>query len=808
MSSSPRPPQADASDAELSIRDVWNVLLRNRWRVLLVALATVVLGAAYVWTQDPVYESGATLQIDTEASGFSLLTELSPLAGAAGAAGGASIETELLVLQSRRIAEQVVDSLDLHVVLLEPALPRTEMLTVLQAPRAVLTRTYRFEYRDDGAYAVSATEPRRDPVEVGTARLGEPVRLDSLILVLSADLRLDPPAELVVRVRPFRSAVEDFQRTVQASRPSREVQIVTVGYRHRDPVLTAAAANATAQLYIRHRSRASKGETRGTIEFLREQVAVYETQLRSAEAQLRAYREQAQVISPKEEATEQVRRLAELQAQRDALQADRDALAKLLTDIRQQPPTTQGGQSPYRQLAAFPIFLANPAVQNMLQSITELENERAQLLVRRTPDNVDVRGIDRRIAEIEMQLYQTATSYLESLNSQIASADANLGRFGNQLEQIPARELEFSRLLREQSLLAELYTLLQTRLKDAEIREAVTPLDVQILDPALVPEEPVSPRPLRTLLLALLVGLVLGTGFAFARETMDTKIRTEADARAVGGGVAVLGLIPRGGSRSVAMRRLRGRERVVVAAPNAFLGRDLVARTAPTSVPAEAYRTLRTNLTFASLDAPPRAIVVTSASEGDGKSTTAANLAVILAQQGARTLLVDADLRRGGLHEVLGTSREPGLTHVLADQASLDAAVRPVEVGPGGEVLHFLPAGAFPPDPTRLLGSERMRKLLAELRERYDTVILDTPPLTVVTDAALVGRSVDTTLVVARAGVTEKEALQRTLAQLRHVQAPVGGLVLNDAEMDGGGEYAYASATDAVSGNGRGASQS
>jgi tyrosine-protein kinase Etk/Wzc len=803
MNGSSRNSQAGSQDRELSIRDVWMVLMRNRWRVLLVTAILVVLGVIYTSLQDRIYESTATLQIDTNAQGFSLVSELGPLAGAAGAGGGMSIETELLVIKSRRIAEQVVDTLALHVVLDEPALPRTAVFEVVVAPRSERLRRYQLELQQGGAYQVTASTPKRDRSRLADVRIGEIARLEDLQVILNPELSANPPQKIEIVVAPFRDAVEHFQRTLQASRPSRDVQIVSVGYRHTDPALAAGAANAVATHYIRHRSRAARSETQGTVDFLREQVQAYEDQLRGAETSLRQYREQAQVISPREEATEQVRRLAELQAQRDALQSDRDALAQLLARIRAQPAGARGVQSPYRQLASFPIFLANPAVQNMLQSITELENQRSQLMILRTPENRDVVAVNERIGELEMQLYQTGASYLESLNGQLASLQANLGRFGGELEQIPARELQFARLAREQSLLEGLYNLLQTRLKEAEIREAVSPLEVQVLDPALVPVQPVAPRPVRTVALALIFGLVLGTGLAFGREALDTRVRTEDEVRGIAGGVPVIGRIPnsRGRARSRSLARMPWQRRVTTAAPEEFLDHQLVARSDPLGAPAEAYRTLRTNLTFANVESPPRLIVVTSATSGEGKTTTSANLAITLAQQGTPVLLVDADLRLGNLHELLDRPMEPGLAQLLAGQCTLEEAVSHVTVG-SGETLHFLPVGAFPPNPAEMLGSERMATLLTRLRDEYSVVIVDGPPLGAVTDSALLGMNADVTLMVARSGVTEKAALQRAIGQLRHVRARLGGIVLNGTEPGEHGAYGY-SATGA-SGNGRG----
>jgi uncharacterized protein involved in exopolysaccharide biosynthesis len=213
----------------------------------------------------------------------------------------------------------------------------------------------------------------------------------------------------------------------------------------------------------------------------------------------------------------------------------------LLGDVTGLQVLYAGGSSPYRELASFPVFISNSAVQNVLRVLTDLENQRTELLVRRTPENIDIQRIDRRIGELEVQLYAMARSYREGLDSQIASLDDALSEFGIQLEAVPAQQLTFARLTREKRLLEEIYTLLQSRLKEAEIRKAGEPTDVRVLDAALVPEKPVSPRPMLNLVLGLMLGLMLGTGAALARVIVDPKVRSRTDAIAATSGLPVIG---------------------------------------------------------------------------------------------------------------------------------------------------------------------------------------------------------------------------------------------------------------------------
>jgi tyrosine-protein kinase Etk/Wzc len=361
--------------------------------------------------------------------------------------------------------------------------------------------------------------------------------------------------------------------------------------------------------------------------------------------------------------------------------------------------------------------------------------------------------------------------------------------FGTEIERIPAREIEFARLARQQKILEEISTLLQTRLKEAEIKEAVQPGDVRVIDRALVPGKPASPNPLKNLVFGIILGIFAGLTAALIREMLDKKIRTKEDVQTVTGGLPILGAIPRiarspqprlhdGNGNGNGNGNGVGKKLAVTSvAGNSYA---LITREQSRGAAAEAYRALRTNITFAAADHANQVLVLTSALAEDGKSTSSANLAVTLAEQGVRTLLVDADLRKGVLHSVFGRQREPGLTQVLIGEKSLAEAIQPIPLDGPTDTLFLLTAGRFPPNPAELLGSERMSVLLEEMRQQFQMILFDTPPLTVVTDAAVLGTLADSTVLVARAGATDKAALHHAAAQLYHLRVHVSGTIVND----------------------------
>jgi capsular exopolysaccharide synthesis family protein len=365
-----------------------------------------------------------------------------------------------------------------------------------------------------------------------------------------------------------------------------------------------------------------------------------------------------------------------------------------------------------------------------------------------------------------------------------------LARFGGELARIPAKEIQLARLRRQAKVTEDIYTELQTRLKEAQIAAAVEDPSVRVVDPAIPPFKPIRPNAPLSFTLALVLGLALGVTIAFMRERMDNTIHSRAELQEMSGHVPVLGVLPR--IRLVQGERRTTRRFLITHSERnghraAEYRRASASRGAGGAV-AEAYRTLRTNIAFTQPDTPARVLVFSSALPGEGKSTSACNLAITLAQQGLRVALIDADMRRGALYESFaGANVEPGLSNVLLGRVPVAQALQPVEVE--GTKLLFLATGTLPPNPAELLASARMPQLLEELKGVLDAIVIDTPPLNVVTDAAIIGSRVDGVVLVARAGITDRDAYRYALEQLGAVHARVLGCVLNDVDAKTEGYY-------------------
>jgi len=755
----------------------WNVLNRHRLLALGVPLLILAATTAFVLLMTPIYQADSSLRVDQETPRIPMLDALKTLSISTGASS--KLATEMSVLGSRTLAEGVVDSLGLALTVRQPRrAPRSELFSSVRVARTAPEGEYTLR-QQAGRFVASDGSGRR----LAEAGPGEPLALPGASLVLAPSAGQYDRIDL--RVTPFEKAVLRFRKTLSVDRPDRDADVIAVKYEGSDPALVQSVPNTLMTLYLARRRSTQGSQGQATATFLRAQIDTLNVQLRSAEDGLRSFRERHQVISPEAEAKAEVASLVDMRAQRDVIDAERTALARLLDELRAAPASPTAA-SPLRRLIAFPTLLKNPAASEMLRSLTEIENQRQDLLSRRTPEDPDVQALTERVHQLEQQLAGISTTYLQGLSNQVDAFDGTLARFSSTLDSVPATEIAYARLERQAKLLGDIYVMLQTRLKESEISAAGVDPTVRVVDPAILPFKPVRPNIPLSLAMALVVGLVLGTGLAFTREYLDGSVRTHEDLRHASGDVPVLATIPRLDRDFLASSWplwRRGGTRLPRAARQ-----TLAAASDPNGAVSEAYRSLRTNITFARPERAPTTLVFTSAEPGDGKSTSTGNLAATLARQGVRCVLVDADLRRGVLHEVLGTRARPGLSDLLLGAFELPEVVQRVELD-GDSGFDFLPAGTLPPNPAELLGSERMTLLLARLKAEYEMVLLDAPPLNLVTDAAVLGTRADGVILVARAGVTERGALQWAVEQLRAVRAPILGSVLNGIDRRRGRYY-------------------
>jgi capsular exopolysaccharide synthesis family protein len=350
--------------------------------------------------------------------------------------------------------------------------------------------------------------------------------------------------------------------------------------------------------------------------------------------------------------------------------------------------------------------------------------------------------------------------------------------------QLNESAIEYSVLKRDAESNRQLYQDLQQRLKEAGVSAGLRSSNIRVVDIALTPTQPISPNVQRSLMLGILLGLGLGIGLALLLESFDSTVRNLEELSAIST-LPALGSIPlQLSSNGYLRKRLKTRS----AETEKSESPALVTYARPRSEAAEAYRALRTSILLSSFGAPPKVILVTSASPQEGKTTISANSALVLAQRGSRVLLIDADLRRPGIDKLFGFRSRGGLSTLISGVDKIEDVVVPSAQVPN---LWILPAGPIPPQPVELLGSTVMKDHITRWRNEFDHIIIDTPPCLSVTDAVVLSPEADRVILVARSGKTSKPALRRACDLLLQVNARVMGIVLNALDLHSGDGYYY-----------------
>jgi polysaccharide biosynthesis transport protein len=495
---------------------------------------------------------------------------------------------------------------------------------------------------------------------------------------------------------------------------------------------------------------------------------------------LSSYRSQVQVYGSDARVAAEQAGLMSLDVTREQLAADRNTLQSLLDKLKNG--TIETHNQKLDAILASPGIGENTVVGTLFGQYIQLRTRRDSLTTgafSSAKSNPDVMKLDTLITSTQASLLSAVRSNLDALDARLASLDALRTRNSAEMQKLPAVQAVEARLLQRVETARKMADQLREEYQRARISEAVEVGQVEIVDYATQPDAPVGRGALFRILTGLIIGLILGGGAAVLVERLNTTVRKRDDVESMlhVPGLAVIPQISNGNGKLNMLGR--GLKLPGMTTRRDRSGNDaLVTVTDFGSMGAEAYRTLRTNLIFSQAIQTLRTIVITSPSPKDGKTTTAANLAVTFAQQGMRVLIIDCDMRKARLHNMFALPREPGFSQLLVKQATVEQVVQQTSI----ENLWLISAGLLPANPSELLGSAMARATIESLAGQYDIVILDTPPVHVAADALILGSMANGVLLVLRAGHSERDAAQEALQRLLNVGAHVVGAVLNDPD--------------------------
>jgi capsular exopolysaccharide synthesis family protein len=537
--------------------------------------------------------------------------------------------------------------------------------------------------------------------------------------------------------------------------------VLTITATAPSPEAARLMANTTADSYIRHTTEQERTEIREAQRFIQQQLKLVNQELDSVFSQIAVAQQQDEIIDLESEVRAAVGRLSELLLEKETAAAKAQEIRARIKSTKEfRSLEGVGGVSAT-------TMTTNPVIGSLRTRITEFRAKREALLLdNHTELSPAVRELEFQITAANKEL-QAAIIEMAALDPVVANLEAELSGVKERSAEItksiqrttstfasyPDKMRRLSQLELAANAAEAVYRSLQDQRFQIGIAEAMTMSDVRVVAPAKLPEKHSSPLALLNLLLGLILGLCFGAASAFILEYVDDSLKEAAESREVWD-LPQLGLVPRHRSRSGAA----------------------LSGLSPTDPLAESYRTIRNSIHFASLDKPAKFIAVTSSIPGEGKSTVVANLAISMARDGKRVLIVDADLRRPAQHQFFEeTLSAPGLVEVLSRHAEFADTVQRSPI----ENLDLLSAGIVPADPGKLVESLRMRAVLGEIGRDYDVILIDTPPILAVGDALIVGRMVDGVVIVAEIGVVTRRILADARDRAEVAQVKPLGIVFN-----------------------------
>jgi polysaccharide biosynthesis transport protein len=599
--------------------------------------------------------------------------------------------------------------------------------------------------------------------------------VESLRSVNGISFKLDPnfvfkPAEFHFRVRPFDKGVKFLQYGIEKTW-SRSGKFMILELKGEDPAVIPDNLNRVADAYLQEIQKLKSLDTDSYREMLRRRLAAAEKNMKKSEASLRVFYSQYPLSLDNEK-----KNLMELVNTNEQSLRDLPFQRKQLTSFLMRLDTSANSEygSQYRKeivhsLSDFPAMQQETELIIYRQNLYALEKKYSDLSSEYSQDHIDVAETARKIYDIQDKIIEFASSFRNTLAAKESEYRKTRDMLQTKLRSLPQDEYRLMELERNKSIDEDLYKLLFGEMQKLQVSEASQDPGIRILDRAIRPNKPINPSKKTQVMLGGGLGFLLGLLISIIIDILDKSLHTLKDVERHLN-LPVLGTIPIVSFKDIP--DFRDDQKALQ------IDKQLVTHDySPTPI-GEAYRALRTQLLFSKETEQIQTLLITSISPEEGKSFTASNLSIILAQQRTNTLLVDADLRRGVQHNTFSVNKDAGLTQYLSNKGTLSDLVQKTHI----PNLSVLSCGPFIPNPSELLGSMQMRRFIAEVKRKFDFIIFDAPPLDAATDSVVIGTFVDAVTVVVKAGSTNRKSAKERLEIFNTVPANLIGVVVNGTE--------------------------
>jgi polysaccharide biosynthesis transport protein len=768
----------------MQFADYWRAIRKRLWLVLGVMVLITTLAAIYMARRPNIYQATARVQVDLEQANPDLVTS-DRRTGMANP-DPAYFNTQLQLLNSENLLRRVVKELSLDA---NKDFQQAKSDESVSAWRSFLrTIGLASDDRKKADKQLGDVSLAASSSVASSEEIAEAIRLAPYVDVIRKNLTVEP-------VRESRATIKD-------------TRLIDISYRHTNPELAAMIVNGIGEVFTKQNQEKRTGTSKKTNDFLQDRVASLQTEIRSDEFKLASLKKESGILNLTETETLVLQRLQGLNKQLlDAENQRKNAEA--------QYNAVQGSQEKIGALAEADTIryttereLAMQSLRNKTaEQVTQLKAEKVKLLEEFQPTAQEVQEVDKRIEALNQGLKEAIDKNEQDLKEFRGRVSQTvIGNLRTKFQQAQEQENKiraaFSQQYNEaqsQNSAAINIRLLEQNLatnrgfleslnkqqSENDVIAQGTDNNISIAEIAIPPDTPIAPRRLTTVLAALMLSSLFGAGLALFLEYLDDTIRTTEEVENFLR-LPALAAIPT--MDSMPKRRLLlvgGNE-----APGGDGTSELLINNDPRSSLAEAYRQLRTSILLSTAGHAPKSLLVTSSLPSEGKTTTAVNTAISLAQTGAKVLVIDADMRRPRLHSVFGVSNAEGLSTILSSDLTEQEILDIIQFEPDAK-LHLLPSGPIPPNPAELIGSVQMAGLLKTLQNNFTHVVVDSPPIASFTDGVLIASLVDGVILVVNSGKSSRQVVRRARQLLQDINAKVFGVVLNNVNLRSQDNYYY-----------------
>ncbi len=754
---------------EIDLKQILNTILRYKYSIIFITLLFMIGSSIIAYTKPSIYSSSATIELMEDSKQTTSATDFMMQAFDG---GGSNVDNQIEVIQSRYLAEKAFSYLNLNTIYTtkrnfrkielykdSPFVVNSHYLDDLIYGKTFILKpsgkdSFNLQIKAPSIYSVKGLLKKYGVIPYSssdkviynkTHKFGEKIENQWFNITINK-IHSFTDAEYEFRMINNLSLYSHFRSNISVSQISKNATILRLTFEDMSPTKAKDILNAIYKAYMDQEVSQKTEEADLTLGFIDRQLESISKRLNKSATKLEEYKEENKVVGMGEQALQTTTQLSEYEAKLEEVQTELNILSNLNQFIKTNQDLTG--------LTVGSVNFADPALGSLVTRLQEEASNKATLLVDFTELHPDVEKASQNISSLKRSIKATLSNNLRQLSQRKASLVSVIAKFNKSIATLPKQERELSKLTRYYNIDEKIYSFLLEKKAETAILKSSTISHSRLLDGAIENFIPIKPKRTLIVLVGIILGLILGLAYAFLREFMNNTVKNSDEIERLTS-MPLYGVVPYNKGKKT---------------KNIFL---------------EAFRSIRTNLQFLPQTQSSRVIAITSSVSGEGKTTIAAKIADVISQTGKKVIVVDIDMRKASVHKEFKVDNVFGLSNYLIGQKSLNEIIINTET----ENVDLITTGALPPNPSELIMSDEMKKLIDKLKDKYDYVIMDTPPVGLVTDALILMNYADMTFVIVRAKYTRKEFiknLDRLAKEHKHNHI---GMIINAVEI--GEKYGY-----------------